>query len=371
MQRIVLHIEQLLLTNDCVIIPEFGGFVLHPSTAVYKSEEHRFCPPSKGVVFNPTLNHYDRLLLDSYIQMYGLTFEEARILLKNDIKKLYNEIDNKGSIYFEKIGFLKRGDDWNLCFEPEQDSKFVGLKPYGLYTFYLPPVVRDEQKEKTQTAQTIIPKTKHKNIVYLPVNRFLIRAVGVSAAAVALFLIISTPLKDVDRAASFSAGFTPTKMIIKNETEEIGELGSIMNDEHSSVLGSNNVSLSEQKQSQITNYEKTEEVGEIGKNEIYVSKDNIVENEIVAETSLTQKAIEATSAKIYYAIIGSFTSEKQANQFMQQINMPELTTIGIVTNEERVRVYADKFDKREDAQNYIFRLRANEKLKDTWLFVGQ
>jgi len=51
--------------------------------------------------------------------------------------------------------------------------------------------------------------------------------------------------------------------------------------------------------------------------------------------------------------------------------MPELTNMGIVTNDGRFRVYAAKFDNRKEAQNYILRLRANEKLKDTWLFVGQ
>jgi hypothetical protein len=92
---------------------------------------------------------------------------------------------------------------------------------------------------------------------------------------------------------------------------------------------------------------------------------------VVQESQPILQSIKATSQKTYYAILGSFISEKQANQFIQQINMPELTNMGIVINEERVRVYAEKFDNREDAQNYILRLRANEKLKDTWLFVGQ
>ena len=337
MQRIVSHIERLLLTNDCVIIPEFGGFVLHPCPAVYKSEEHKFCPPSKGIVFNPALNYHDRLLLDSYIQMYGMTFEEARISLKKDIEKLYNTIDNEGFVYFDKIGFLKRGEDWNLCFEPNRDSTFVGLKPYGLYTFHLPPVVRNEQKEKTEITQTVKPKTKHKNVVYLPVNRYLMRAVGVSAAAVALFLIISTPVKDVDRA-SFSASFIPTEI----KTTNVSDLP------------------------KDTTQESTLEMDVA--NPIAASEET-VRPPVVAPSQPVVITAEVSTMKTFYAIIGSFISEKQANQFIQEINMPELTNMGIVTNEERVRVYAEKFDKREDAQNYILRLRANEKLKDTWLYV--
>ena len=337
MQRIVTHIERLLLTNDCVIIPEFGGFVLHPCPAVYKSEEHKFCPPGKGIVFNPTLNHHDRLLLDSYIQMYGMTFEKARISLKKDIEKLYHTIDNEGSVYFDKIGFLKRGDDWNLCFDPEQDSTFVGLKPYGLYTFHLPPVIRDEQKEKTKVTQTVKPETKHKNIVYLPVNRYLIRAVGVSAAAVALFLIISTPVKDTNRAA-YSASFIPTEL----KTTNVSDLP------------------------KDTIQESTFEIDMA--NPIATSEETVIQP-VVVPTQPMVKTVEASTTKTYYAIIASFASETHANQFIQQLNMPELANMGIVTNEERVRVYAEKFDKRDDAQNCIHRLRSNKKLKDTWLYI--
>jgi len=101
------------------------------------------------------------------------------------------------------------------------------------------------------------------------------------------------------------------------------------------------------------------------------TKNNTVEKEIVTVSQPIIKSIEATTQKKYYAIIGSFTSETQANQFIQQIKMPELTNMGIVINEKRVRVFAEKFNGKEEAENYINLLRKKEKLKDTWLFVGQ
>jgi hypothetical protein len=334
MLRIFTHIERLLLTNDCVIIPEFGGFVLHPCPAVYQPEKHRFCPPGKGIVFNPTLKHYDRLIPESYIQMYGMTFEEAHISLRKDIGELHHILDKEGAVYFEKIGFLRKDDVGKMFFEVERNSSFVGLKPYGLYPFHLPPVaVNVIPQIKIETTQTIKNETQPKRMVYFPVNKPLLRVIGVSAAAVALFLLVSTPINDVGRS-SYSASLIPSEIILKGEIEEI------------------------------------EEIGEIGEAEIYESKSQPTSS-ATDEMTPTQKIIEATSQTTYYAIIGSFTSEKQANQFMQQVNMPELTTMGIVTNDGRVRVYAEKFDKREDAQNYILRLRANVRLKDTWLFVEQ
>lgn len=39
------HIETLLLENDCVILPDLGGFVAHYNAATYIEEEHTFLPP--------------------------------------------------------------------------------------------------------------------------------------------------------------------------------------------------------------------------------------------------------------------------------------------------------------------------------------
>jgi hypothetical protein len=196
MQRIFTHIERLLLTNDCVIIPGFGGFVLHPCPAVYQPETHRFCPPGKGIVFNPTLKHYDRLIPESYMQMYGMSFEDANISLRKDIEELHQVIDKEGSVNFEKTGFLRKDNVGKLFFETERNSSFVALKPYGLFPFHLPPVAQNRQIIKTETSQVIKLEPKPKRVVYLPVNRAMLRIVGVSAAAIALFLLVSTPVND-------------------------------------------------------------------------------------------------------------------------------------------------------------------------------
>ena len=49
------HIEALLLENDCVIVPNFGGFVAHYAPATYVKEEHLFLPPTRIIGFNSQL----------------------------------------------------------------------------------------------------------------------------------------------------------------------------------------------------------------------------------------------------------------------------------------------------------------------------
>jgi len=344
MQRIFTHIERLLLTNDCVIIPEFGGFVLHPCPASYQPDRHRFCPPEKGIVFNPTLNHYDKLIPESYIQMYGMTIEEAHLSLRKDIEELRQGLENEGLVYFDKAGFLRKDDAGKLFFETALNSSFAALKPFGLYPFHLPPVAQDVPKAVKETSQTIKPETKQKRMVYMPLNSAWLRVAGLSAAAVALFLLISTPVDNVGNSSYSASMISPEIM-----THKVCTLDSQNSTTQEPVI------------------------------EVEVTKQTVISEEIplqqpqpVTQASKpTTTTVETTQQKIFYAIIGSFTSENQANRYIQQVSSPELTNIGLVINEERVRVYADKFSNRTDAQNYILHLKANERFKDTWLFVGQ
>ena len=351
-QRIATHIERLLLTNDCVIIPDFGGFVLHPCPAIYKPGEHKFCPPYKGVVFNPALNYHDSLFWESYMQMAGMTLKEARIALQHDIEVMNHTINQEGEVYFEKIGFLRKDNEGKLFFEAIYNSSSYGLKPFGLHPFYLPPVVYGTQKQQQQlenqhillpqhplapVEETIKVDPKQRRIVYLPVNRTLLRMIGISAAAIGLLLIVSTPLKEIDRS-SFSASLIPAEVVTKS----------------------------------VTTPDIEKETIQMPALDIESSEQPAVSEEVTPPVVTVSLPVEQTAVmaqKTYYAIIASFAAEKHARQFMQDINMPELTNMGIVNNEERARVYADKFADKEEAEDYILRLRANKKLKDTWLYV--
>ena len=59
------HIEILLLDNECVIIPGFGGFTSHYVSARYDDRDNMFLPPIRIVGFNPQLRINDSLLVQS------------------------------------------------------------------------------------------------------------------------------------------------------------------------------------------------------------------------------------------------------------------------------------------------------------------
>ena len=59
------HIRKLLQRCDCVLVPDFGGFVANNYGASIDSATHVFLPPRKAISFNVHLIRNDGLLVAS------------------------------------------------------------------------------------------------------------------------------------------------------------------------------------------------------------------------------------------------------------------------------------------------------------------
>ena len=80
------HIAKLLLDNDCVIVPGFGGFMAHHIAASYDEKSHIYLPPTRTVGFNPRLTMNDSVLAQDYVSCYDLSYPEA-------LKRIESEVD--------------------------------------------------------------------------------------------------------------------------------------------------------------------------------------------------------------------------------------------------------------------------------------
>lgn len=218
MLRIITHIERLLLTHDCVILPKFGGFVLQTLPATYQEEEHLFRPMRKEVMFNVTLQHTDGLLSESYMQTYGVDYRKAQLMLEEDIEALNVSLEQDKRITLGRIGTFSIGEEGQTIFTPG-DSGVFNADSYGLPSFHFP-VLRSLEEEREEVA--LLAGKKKKDVFYIPVSRKLIRVVAASAAAVALFFVVSTPVKEVNLSA-YTASFVPTEMINYRFEEPISQ----------------------------------------------------------------------------------------------------------------------------------------------------
>lgn len=128
------HIEALLLENDCVIIPGFGGFVAHYTPAERIDEENRFLPPTRLIGFNPQLQMNDGLLAQSYMGVYGTNFPDATKMVEKKVDELLELLRSEGRAELPNVGELYCSIHGNYEFRP-YDHRITTPGLYGLDSF--------------------------------------------------------------------------------------------------------------------------------------------------------------------------------------------------------------------------------------------
>ena len=91
MKELTRHIEILLLHNDCVIVPELGGFIAHHVSARIDNAGNMFVPPQRTLGFNPLLTMSDSLLAESYMEVHDLSFPEAMKRIQHEVEQFKEE----------------------------------------------------------------------------------------------------------------------------------------------------------------------------------------------------------------------------------------------------------------------------------------
>ena len=136
------HIEILLLSNDCVIVPGLGGFMAHHVEARYDEEEQRYLPPLRTLGFNPLLKLNDSLLAQSYIEAYDISYPEATRRIEEEVDELKQHLCNEGEYELKGIGTLRINDEGNYIFEP-CEAGILTPDLYGLYPFEIKRLTTD------------------------------------------------------------------------------------------------------------------------------------------------------------------------------------------------------------------------------------
>ena len=121
----------LLVHHNCVIIPEFGGFIAKRVSSQIDYEKGIISPPSKHLLFNRFLTADDGLLISSFVQSEGEDYDAVKTKISNIVSALDKKLSNGEELAFKHIGTLKRSENGNYVFK--QDRTFNMLADaYGL-----------------------------------------------------------------------------------------------------------------------------------------------------------------------------------------------------------------------------------------------
>lgn len=170
------HIEILLLDNDCVIVPEFGGFMAHHVNSVYDEEDGLFLPPRRTLGFNSQLYINDSLLAQSYVEAYDISYPDAMNRIESEVREMRQIIALEGYYELPDIGVIRVNEDNNYEFEP-CPSGILTPSIYALDSFEMPllntvATQAEVYEEKAQEAKPVARKMKAKkkwgNVIKFP-----------------------------------------------------------------------------------------------------------------------------------------------------------------------------------------------------------
>lgn len=186
------YLEISLPIHNCVIIPDFGGFILNMEPAIFLSNG-AIKPPKHSIVFNPELNHNDGIIASYITKDEKISYNAACKKIKEFVTAIKTKLKDGKTIPFGNIGSFTTDTEGNILFARNRSIMHPGL--FGLYPTSI--------KQLAEIDKIIIRDKRNLSLKYT------IGAVAASVAAIALFI---TPIniKDSNSKISQKADFIST-----------------------------------------------------------------------------------------------------------------------------------------------------------------
>ena len=125
------YIKKLLYEQDCVVVPELGGFLSHFNHAAYSGISGLYHSPAKRVAFNEALKLDDGLLIHYISVNEQIKREDAQVRVRQFVDEVKLEINKLGNYQLSDIGVLLFNQEGSLLFEPNNGINFF-QEGYGL-----------------------------------------------------------------------------------------------------------------------------------------------------------------------------------------------------------------------------------------------
>ena len=345
------HIEILLLTNDCVIVPGLGGFTAGHVPARYDKKDCLFLPPSRTLGFNSKLNINDSLLVQSYSETYDISFPEAFNRLEEEVTELKQHVYNEGAYELNDIGTLYLNNEGNIEFTPCEAGLLTPYL-YSLSSFEINTLISNAEIEHTEIKTSKADVQKHpkpgisiknekivddkETVGNKPTKRkfILLRNAAAVILLIISFLILSEPVTDkscMTRMSNFDTG------IVHN----------LINNGYKNITSRKVVKLKgiESKKADTKAAENKDE-------------EKVVEN---------KATINQTP---YFSIVlASKITRKNAENFVNKLKASGFDQACVLTEAGKsIKVVYGHYKTQQDAYNALNDLKGNETFNDAWIY---
>lgn len=328
------HIEILLLSNDCVIVPGLGGFMTHHVKAHYDSDDEMFLPPLRTLGFNPQLTMNDSLLVQSYIEAYDISYPEALRRIESEVEELKQHIDAAGYYELNDIGELSMNEDGKYVFAP-CEAGILTPELYGLSGFEMKAIAQSETvvaeekhaEEKKATPVLVNMTTEEDDERALVIKMSWIRNTVAIAAAVLAFFLMTTPVSNSDSTQVNMGGLNNPLLVSKP---------------HKPAVKADTA--------------------------MKIVADKVDANKVVAETKKDTVVAQPDVMKTGYCIVlASHVSMKNATAFVEELHKRGFSEAEIFIRNNVTRVVFGHFETQNAAYNRLNRIRDNKGFEEAWV----
>lgn len=125
------YIRELILLNECVILPGFGGFETQYTAAKYNNATRQMMPPSKQVHFRSDYVQGSGVLEDHLSKCLRINTEQANLLITEYVTQLNKNLDNNNEAIISGVGLFTRSLGDLINFTPFQEENYL-VDSFGL-----------------------------------------------------------------------------------------------------------------------------------------------------------------------------------------------------------------------------------------------
>ena len=351
------HIEILLLSNDCVIVPDFGGFMAHHVDARYDGKDNLFLPPLRTIGFNPQLTMNDSLLAQSYVEAYDISYPEAINRIADEVAEIRQHLENTRKYELNDIGILYLNEDGNYTFEP-CEAGILTPELYGLGSFDMRTISDMETSEEDHTTESVAED----NLVHVSETS--------SKEPMVEKRKIGTTVYDDEDDSKKSAEFIQIrKSFLRNLAAACIALIAFF--ALSTPLGNPNLQKSQIDTGLLTRIMPKELTHGKEAHDLVLTKEtegNQPESNVADNNEATQDEQEVSQSTPYYSIVlASRVTKRNAASYVSQLQAKGFKDARVLITNSNVKVIYGTFRSEGQAYNELNRLQDEEAFIDGWV----
>lgn len=352
MKSVAEIIVSLISKHECVIVPDWGGFISSAQPAQLNSNTNKIIPPYYNLLFNQDLRHNDGLLASELIKALGVDYPTALAYIDNFVSESKTALNINKRVDWNGLGYFYINAESKIQFVQDTASgtfiDFIGLSELNL----------NPLQEKTTSEETPLikklPSKKDNNketpVRTFEINTWLKRAAVLVPAGIAIGFSVyfgvksnqNTSFANLNPFASVSPLYQDIDYLPKQE--------------------SNEASLNIKDSSGIFNLD-------------LVSKPNIkpliVKVEAIADSTrtvnLSLTKVQTPAVENYHVVAGCFSDINNANNFIADLKTKGFNAvIAGQTPTGMYRISLGGFDTRSGAD--ILAQKAKGNLSGVWVW---